>query len=133
MEFEMVVDESITEQVQEFQLIDNNIVISRISLDENFYVGAIHSQIEQDTRYRDNNILKEPIMKAHVVEEKSIKKEPTNYKSLKEKKSKTFKCTNSNSKSNECYHCQKIGHYVHDCKILKDEWKKERATNNTKN
>ncbi|KAH0712403.1 hypothetical protein KY289_008362 [Solanum tuberosum] len=87
----MVDDNSITEQVQEFQLIANKIAISGIPLDENFHVGAIvsklppswkeyiskllhkkedltleqllqHLQIEQETRYRDNNILKEPIM-----------------------------------------------------------------------
>ncbi|KAG5621458.1 hypothetical protein H5410_006676 [Solanum commersonii] len=50
-----------------------------------------HLQIEQETRYRDNNILKEHIMKAHVVEEKSTKKEPDNNKFLKAKKSKNFK------------------------------------------
>ncbi|KAG5610749.1 hypothetical protein H5410_022030 [Solanum commersonii] len=92
-----------------------------------------HLQIEQEARYRDNNILKEPIMKAHVVEEKSIKKEPTNNKSSKARKRKNFKHTYSNSKSNECYHCLKIGQYACDCKILKGEKKKERANNNTKN
>ncbi|KAG5631850.1 hypothetical protein H5410_003567 [Solanum commersonii] len=141
MEFEMVDDKSITEQ--EFQLRGNKISTSRIDLDENFHVGAIvsklppswkeykskllhkkedltleqllhHLQIEQEPLYRDNNILKEPIMKAHVVEEKSIKKEPTNNKFLKAKKSKNSKRTNSNSMSNECYHCHKIGHYARD-------------------
>ncbi|XP_049373006.1 uncharacterized protein LOC125837987 [Solanum verrucosum] len=87
MEFKMVDDKSITEQVQEFQFITNKIAISGIALDENFHVGAIvsklplswkeyrsklihkkedfsleqllqHLQIEQETRYRDNNILK---------------------------------------------------------------------------
>ncbi|KAG5610746.1 hypothetical protein H5410_022027 [Solanum commersonii] len=72
-------------------------------------------------------------MKAHVVEQKSIKKETTNNKSLKAKKSKYFKRTNSNSKSNECYHCHKISHYARACKILKVEKKKERSHNNTKN
>ncbi|KAH0658654.1 hypothetical protein KY285_027208 [Solanum tuberosum] len=105
----MVDDKSITEQVQEFQLVANKIVISEIALDENFHVGAIvsklppswkeyrskllykkedltlaqllqHLQIEQETRYRDNNILKQPIKKAHVVDEKSTKKEPDNNK-----------------------------------------------------
>jgi len=119
MEFKMVDDKSITEQVQEFQLIANKIAISGIALDENFHVGAIfskhppswkeyrskllhkkedltleqllqHLQIEQETRYRDNNILKEPIMKAHVVEEKSIKNEPANNKFFKAKKRKKF-------------------------------------------
>ena len=71
-------------------------------------------------------------MKAHVVEEK-IKKEPGNNKFLKAKKSKNFKRINSNSKSIECYHCHKIGHYVRDCKTLKAEKKKEKANNNTKN
>ncbi|KAH0665606.1 hypothetical protein KY285_026812 [Solanum tuberosum] len=140
----------------------NKIAISGIALDENFDVGVIgsklppswkeyrskllqkkedltleqllqHLQIEQETRYHDNNILKEPIMKAHVVEEKSIKKEPANNKFLKAKKSKIFKRSNSNSKSNECFHCHKIGHYARDCKILKAEKKKEKANNNTKN
>ncbi|KAH0725478.1 hypothetical protein KY284_001343 [Solanum tuberosum] len=98
MEFKMVDDKSITEQVQEFQLIANKIAISGISLHENFHVGVIvpklppswkdyrskllpkkedltleqllqHLQIEQETQYRDNDILKEPIMKAHVVDE----------------------------------------------------------------
>ncbi|KAH0715100.1 hypothetical protein KY284_008005 [Solanum tuberosum] len=157
----MVDDKSITEQVQEFQLIANKIAISGIALDENFHVGAIvsklppswkeyirkllhkkedltleqllqHLQIEQETRYCDNNILKEPIMKSHVVEEKSTKKEAGNNKFLKAKKSKNFKRTNFNSKSNECYHCHKIGHYARDCKILKAERKKEKANNNTK-
>jgi len=119
MEFKMVDDKSITEQVQEFQLIANKIAISGIGLDENFDVGVIgsklppswkeyrskllqkkedltleqllqHLQIEQETRYRDNNILKEPIMKAHVVEEKSIKNEPANNKFFKAKKRKKF-------------------------------------------
>ena len=95
----MVDDKSITEQVQEFQLIANKIVISGIALDENFHVGAIvsklppswkeyrskllhkkkdltleqllqHLQIEQETRWHDNTSLKEPVMKAHMVEEK---------------------------------------------------------------
>nr|XP_010314081.1 uncharacterized protein LOC104644915 [Solanum lycopersicum] len=126
MEFKMVDDKSITEQVQEFQLIANKIVINGIALDENFH------QIEQETRYRDNNILRELIMKAHVVEEK-IKKEPGNNKFLKAKKSKNFKRINSNSKSIECYHCHKIGHYAQDYKILKAEKKKEKANNNIKN
>ncbi|KAG5600281.1 hypothetical protein H5410_031651 [Solanum commersonii] len=161
MEFKMVDDKSITEQVQEFQLMANKISISGIALDENIDVGAIgsklppswkeyrskllhkkedltlekllqHLQIEQETRYRDNNILKVPIMKVHAVEENSIKKEPANNKFFKAKKSKNFKRTNSNSKSNECFHCHKIGHYARDCKILKAEKKKEKANNNTK-
>ncbi|KAF3664438.1 Histone acetyltransferase HAC4 [Capsicum annuum] len=85
----------------------NKIVISEISLDENFHVGAIvsklppswkeyrskllhkkedltlekllqHLQIEQETRWHDNNSLKEPVIKAHMVEEKSNKKKPEN-------------------------------------------------------
>lgn len=43
MEFKMVDDKSITEQVQEFQLIANKIVITGIALDENFHVGATGS------------------------------------------------------------------------------------------
>ena len=92
-----------------------------------------HLQIEQETRYRDNNILKEPIMKAHVVEENSTKKEPDNKKFSKAKKSMKFKRTNSNPKSNECYHCHKIGHYARDCRILKAEKKKEKINDNRKN
>ena len=84
-----------------------------------------HLQIEQETRYRDNNILRKPIMKAHVVEEK-IKNKPANNKFLKAKKSTNFKRTNSNSKSIECYHCYKIGHNARYCKILKDERRKKR-------
>ncbi|XP_047263819.1 uncharacterized protein LOC124896308 [Capsicum annuum] len=45
MEFKMVDDRSITEQVQEFQLIANKIAISGIALDENFHVGAIVSKL----------------------------------------------------------------------------------------
>ncbi|XP_047250129.1 uncharacterized protein LOC124885910 [Capsicum annuum] len=45
MEFKMVDDKSITEQVQEFQLIANKIAISGIALDENFRVGAIVSKL----------------------------------------------------------------------------------------
>ena len=41
----MVDDKSITEQVQEFQLIANKIVITGIDLDENFHVGAIVSKL----------------------------------------------------------------------------------------
>ena len=41
----MVDDKSITEQVQEFQLIANKIVITGIALDENFHVGAIVSKL----------------------------------------------------------------------------------------
>ncbi|KAG5600235.1 hypothetical protein H5410_031605 [Solanum commersonii] len=151
----MAYDKSITEQLQEFQLIANKITISLIALDENFHVGAIgsklppsrkeyrskllhkkkdltleqllqHLQIEQETRYRDNNILKEAIMKAHVVEDTSIKKEPTNNKILKAKKSKKFKRTNSNSKSNEFYHCHKIGHYAMIVTFLKLKRRKKR-------
>ncbi|XP_060198086.1 uncharacterized protein LOC132627041 [Lycium barbarum] len=44
MEFKLVDDKSITEQVQEFQLIANKIAISGIALDENFHVGAIVSK-----------------------------------------------------------------------------------------
>ena len=161
MEFRMVDDKSITEQVQEFQLIANKIGISGIALDENFHVGAIvlklpsswkeytskllhkkedltleqllqHLQIEQETRYHDNNILKEPIMKAHVVEEKSTKKESVNKKIPKAKRSTNFKRTSTNSKSVECYHCHKFGHYARDCKILKAEKKKEKANNHGK-
>ncbi|KAG5610747.1 hypothetical protein H5410_022028 [Solanum commersonii] len=44
MEFKMVDDKSMTEQVQEFQFIGNKIAISGIALDENFYVGAIVSK-----------------------------------------------------------------------------------------
>ncbi|KAH0638858.1 hypothetical protein KY285_035444 [Solanum tuberosum] len=43
MEFKMVDDKSITEQVQEFQLLANKMVISEIALDENFHVGVIVS------------------------------------------------------------------------------------------
>ena len=71
-------------------------------------------------------------MKAHVVEEK-INKEPANNKFLKLKKSKNFKRTNSNSKSIECYHCHKIGHYARDCKILKAKKKEKKTNNNRKN
>ncbi|PHU17324.1 putative histone acetyltransferase HAC-like 1 [Capsicum chinense] len=107
MEFKMVDGKSITKQVQKFQLIANKIAISGISLDENFHVGAIvsklppswkeyrskllhnkedltlekllqHLQIEQETRWHDNNSLKEPVIKAHMVEEKSNKKKPEN-------------------------------------------------------
>ena len=45
MEFKMVDDKSITEQVQEFQLIANKIVITGTALDENFHVGAIVSKL----------------------------------------------------------------------------------------
>ncbi|KAG5571595.1 hypothetical protein H5410_061361 [Solanum commersonii] len=44
-EFKMVDDKSITEQVQEFQLIANKIAIAGIALDENFHVGAIVSKL----------------------------------------------------------------------------------------
>ncbi|KAG5610751.1 hypothetical protein H5410_022032 [Solanum commersonii] len=44
MEFKMVVDRSITEQVQEFQLVSNKFTISGIAIDENFYVRAIVSK-----------------------------------------------------------------------------------------
>ncbi|KAH0633638.1 hypothetical protein KY284_036424 [Solanum tuberosum] len=40
MEFKMIDDKSISEQVQEFQLIAN-----KIALDENFHVGAIVSKL----------------------------------------------------------------------------------------
>ena len=40
----MVDDKSITEQVQEFQLIANKIALYGIALDENFHVGAIVSK-----------------------------------------------------------------------------------------
>ena len=45
MEFKMVDDQSITEYVQEFQLIANKIAISGIDLDENFHAGAIVSKL----------------------------------------------------------------------------------------
>lgn len=45
MEFKMVDDKSITEQVQEFQLIANKIAISGIALDENFHVGVVVSKL----------------------------------------------------------------------------------------
>ena len=108
VEFKMVDEKAITEQVQEFQLIANKIAISGITLDENFHVGAIvsklppswkeyrsklykkedltleqllqHLQIEQETRNRDNNILKEPAVKAHVVEERTYQQRIENQK-----------------------------------------------------
>ncbi|KAG5610750.1 hypothetical protein H5410_022031 [Solanum commersonii] len=44
MEFKMVVDKSITEQVQEFQLIAKKIALYGIALDKNIHVGAIVSK-----------------------------------------------------------------------------------------
>ena len=89
-------------------------------------------QIEQETLYRDNTTFKEPIMKAHVVDKKSTKKKPDNKKFSKAKKSTKFMRTNSNPMSNECYHFHKIGHYAHDCRILKTEKKKEKINDNRK-
>ncbi|XP_059289279.1 uncharacterized protein LOC132042780 [Lycium ferocissimum] len=135
MEFKMVDDKSITEQVQEFQLIANKIAIYELFLMKIFMLVLLsrnflplerirskllhkkedltleqllqHLQIEQETRYRDNNILKEPVMKAHVVEEKSTKKESHNKKIPKAKRSTNFKRTSiTDSKSVECYHSQ---------------------------
>ena len=45
MEFKMVDEKPVTNQVQEFQLIANKIIATRISLDENFHVGAIVSKL----------------------------------------------------------------------------------------
>ena len=54
-----------------------------------------HLQIEQETRWLDNNSLKEPFMKAHMVEEKSKKKKPENKKFSKAKKTTNFKYNGS--------------------------------------
>lgn len=77
-------------------------------------------------------LLKKFIIKANVIEEKSNKKKPDIKKFSNTKKSMDFKLTNANSKSNKCYHCHKINHYVCDCKILKVEKKKGKTNNNRK-
>ncbi|KAF3643104.1 putative tetraspanin-3-like [Capsicum annuum] len=71
-------------------------------------------------------------MKAHMVEEKSNKKEPENKNISKAKKTTNFKRNGANFKSNEYYHCHKVGHYARDCRILKAEKKKEKANKNKK-
>ena len=57
MEFKMVDDKSITEQVQEFQLIANKIAISGIALDENFHVGAIVSKLPPSWKEYQSKLL----------------------------------------------------------------------------
>ncbi|XP_077252361.1 uncharacterized protein LOC143891707 [Tasmannia lanceolata] len=122
MDFKMDDDKDVSIQVCEFQLIANDIVAAGMTLDENFHVGAIVAKlppswkeyrnklkhkknltldqlmqqlhIEEETRKRDKETVKEPIINAHVVLDKEKKKDSgknNSRKFLKPKNARNFK------------------------------------------
>ncbi|KAK3007311.1 hypothetical protein RJ639_016293 [Escallonia herrerae] len=120
MDFKMTDDKPVSIQVRELQLIANDICATGMVLDENFHVGAIvaklpptwkeycnklkhkkedlaldqhmqHLHIEEETRNREKELVKETIVKAHVVVDKDEKKSSGRHnhdKILKPKNSK---------------------------------------------
>ncbi|KAK3038272.1 hypothetical protein RJ639_029860 [Escallonia herrerae] len=137
MDFKMTDDRLVSVQVREFQLIANDICAAGMVLDENFHVGVIvaklpptwkeycnklkhkkedlaldqlmqHLHIEEETRNREKEPVKETIVKAHVVVNKDEKKNSGRHNQnnfLKPKNSKGFKSSSSNpmAKNKECY------------------------------
>ncbi|XP_031402563.1 uncharacterized protein LOC116212127 [Punica granatum] len=84
---------------------------------EDFTVEKIlrHLRIEEETRKRDVVYLPQGSKVNHVSESKNSRK------GKRKATSETEDTQDRKGKSRNCYHCNKKGHYIKDCKLLKRE------------
>ena len=157
LEYKMVDDKSVLEQVHELEVLVNKIHVLKIVLPESFQVAAIiaklpstwkdyskklmhktedisleqlqkNLRIEEESRIRDSKNSVQSDCKVHTVEKNESSVKNVN---LQVKKSgQHFKKKNFQKKKGSCFICGKPGHFAKECRHRKNNNVKSKASAN---